>query len=1317
MRGAVGAAGGGGATPVKSPSKIPTAAGVGRFMAKAQEQERKTSGSSVGSVREEDGAVKENRKVSGELVPALSSASSSSSLDKVESSPLQPKLATASSPSVPFKPVRHTHSASTSSVPPPSTPSSTTPASASINNGFKPSRIPISPSKLPRSNSNPTLTDSPPLQQAPYEIPPIQKETAPFNHPAASLSFGRPPLPTPNAADNDQRRVLAGTSAPPPMTPPRQSAGGSPSTPNGDATPTASGLLTSHRMKGPRAPAPHDPDYDYMEALKAAEAERNGEESERPLRHKASSKTVTWAATEEVLEFEVEDASRRESNASSLMGGGSSEEGSEYDDEEEEDRRVSYEYDDDDGAQGYFEEDNSGFEEGGSLVIHNDDSEEEEEDHPFELTSVSMKYQDSDVGTGSTASTAGTVDDVLDEIDKIRDTMEDEMAERELAGDIEGTEVFNGLRRFSEEYRRASATSGHPTSAFSEVSSVYTDEPADDTTSVSSYDEDGDDLAASTMDVFSSKSTTSAPPAPTTSAPSIAAPSVAAASSSTSTGMTTSSSAYSLPDLPENSPFMGFDDDGAASSVVTIDLNGARPTSMATSTAPLSSTNPDSPILSAFAETPSSRAGPSVSTTPLSAPLHSQVSLAMASTPVVSRVPSTTATPIAGRIEQGMGSGMLSREASVVGSEVSTASTGSIRSGGRFAQSKKRFEERMKENELLFGSAPTSPRKAGGSGAMNLIGSPDSNVSSSDVFSPQMSLSRFPDPPRMGGGAGVGLGLGLGAAPSGRKLPEVTEKKEGELTTEMVEELESPLSRIVEGKVGVGRRRSRSTGDVHEGLLKETSVPMQFTSTMPELELRRGLDDALPGANGGFANSLESDFDYIINRDRSYRVRERNVVVQATDGSIATIGNAGDVDPGKTWRKKRPSDVHLTPSFSQRSIKSGGARDPLNGQCFVRIVGAEIDGLPLPRESTDVQLWLTNGKTRVKAADFELASSMRMDKEFELDAKSDLEFAIELVVPLKIAKNGHLLSPSVPPPTPSAPSSPRKPSSTFRGFFSSPKKAAFSSPKKSTAVPPVPSKLLEYLAPNTDVLGRVPFRFADLAPNCRAKRTRYTIDLQSAPGAHRTPRGKLTVELFFLPHMPKSQREGVKLPGSIEAAVRGLAAAEKQLVVHHEGTLTQMGGDCTTWRRRDFKAFGTKLVPYNQVTKRAFVELDFVKVVSVFDPDEVVVPPPSTQEKGTMTRSTSDLEDDPYKVPNSFRLRFEDADEVAFYADSMEEKLKWVSALRKLVGAQAVKPAPAWATKYIKWAGSTTPAVVAAPPRPPVVTITSPSTIHSTSSS
>lgn len=123
--------------------------------------------------------------------------------------------------------------------------------------------------------------------------------------------------------------------------------------------------------------------------------ETEREEISRPLRRQPSNKTVTWAETEEVLEFEVEEERRRSmmSDASTASeddrrfynNGDSSDD---YDEEEDEDLRP---------YQPRQHSENYSFQEGGSIEVHD--------------------VEDSDAEESVVSTTSSAMDDMIEQID------------------------------------------------------------------------------------------------------------------------------------------------------------------------------------------------------------------------------------------------------------------------------------------------------------------------------------------------------------------------------------------------------------------------------------------------------------------------------------------------------------------------------------------------------------------------------------------------------------------------------------------------------------------------------------------------------------------------------------------------------------------------------------------------------------------------------------------------------------------------------------------------------------------------------------
>ncbi|GAA5986825.1 hypothetical protein JCM11641_007809 [Rhodosporidiobolus odoratus] len=1330
---------------------------------------RNTSGSRKPSGEHIAGPVKENSNPSEFNELAFASAGKSDDPSKRPSS---------TSPSVPFRPTRQGPSPSPALS---SASTLSTTASPALGAPFKPSRPQFGVRRqlsiqddLPRrqtssyaalqknglvshspfSSSSPSsprkndIAPSPELVQVPYEIGAIAHESAPNGYyeqtspdlnsssfapsspskMSGHLGLGARPFGVSASASAAERRVYAGAAVPPPTSPP-------------------SALSPIRRgIRGPRA-MDGNGDYDDGE-----ETEREEAYASRTLRRQPSNKTVTWAETEEVLEFEVEEERRRSmmSDASSTFsdddryyrnGHGST------DEEDSEDDIYAVHI----GGNGSYS-----FEEGGSVEVHD-----------LSHDGADSDAEESVVSTGSCA-----MDDMIGQIDSYIHEGES----------YETTDIFSPsqIPSFTDapDLPDHSHRPRQPQSAFSNSTTSGAEEAPSEVPSSSCYDDEEpeeehlqharEQILARARASLTQGPTSSpgsprpplpSPPSSVATAPPAIPATVATAHLGppvTSATLTKSESQYSLPDIGGVSPFIGFEDDGKASSVVTLEREQQQEV-------PVPTTQPLQPQVHA-PSTPSSLAVPSESTPTSAAPADSPIMSGL-NRPILS--PPT--------------SPALSRKASLVGSDVTTSSiswygssaNGSLR-GGTVRLGRDRLEERMKAHQALFGVAEGSPVSS--FGAFPATGSPAATRSALPATSSTAATT----------GAGVGpfsqAMEGTQSAPSGplphpqaiearpapkarsatlssSMLPTIAASPQRSrlavsvgdpLTADVAEEMQSPLERLrrgMEGKgteeegeeggmwrsgdsllgvnelaksrgretspapededlveetedeeegaemtrsgsgsalaerkqaiiakrreknglappvKGKGRRRSRSTGDVD--IAETVSVPMEYNHTMPELGFERRANGF---AGGAFSHGVLESLDDIYNsRNRTYRVRESKNLVVVSD--LAAGSRAGDIDPGRAWRKKRPSDVHaINRSFSTMSIGSQQARRTreLSGQLFVHLREVTFDNVPAPRAPVKVTASLDNGRQRVDAAVRDFGARISLKKEFELVCTENLAFSIHFSVPPAPAP------PPAPSPAPTPPASPSKPSRGLR-IFSSPKKRS-AAPTRVPPPPPAPTPDPFYSYVSADgQLATARVTFATHAAQCRLTKSRIVVPFgQKATPSSRTCSGALVVELLFVPAVagvPKA-----RLPKSMDEIVDGLELAEWATKITHESVLTQLGGDCSIWRRRVVKLRGSTLVPYSEVTKRSHVEINLALVASVADLNTPSMPTPGSR------ASQYDEDEQIGRMDNSFRLIFKDGNQIDFFADSAEVKAKWMETLNKVVGkAENKKSPPDWA--------------------------------------
>ncbi|KAF9478826.1 hypothetical protein BDN70DRAFT_986033 [Pholiota conissans] len=479
--------------------------------------------------------------------------------------------------------------------------------------------------------------------------------------------------------------------------------------------------------------------------------------------------------------------------------------------------------------------------------------------------------------------------------------------------------------------------------------------------------------------------------------------------------------------------------------------------------------------------------------------------------------------------------------------------------------------------------------------------------------------------------------------------------------------------------LGVGRpsrRRSLSTSDaeVLGGGAKKRGDALLDLSTEPVID--RPLSD-----------SIEQELQKLVREQQKsvskYHVREHvgTIYASSSDEKVAHMAGPGDVNPGRAWRTvRRPSDMNEY----AKQIREYRAQDKgkAYGKVFVKVLGVRGMTLPLPGEPTVVTCTLNNGIHFVTTPECQLSPDCRINQEFELIEHSKLEFTLTL----KVRRDPHIitqfkaLTPSVPPVV----VAPRVPvailpakSHGMRSFFSSsPKK---SSKEKIVTQPPqaiqsqppplhrLPENLARHLKPD-GTLARAFISFKDIASRCdtRLFETCYPLIGQRIElgGKFSTLEvGEIVLQLFRLPPLPGVPQD--QLPQSLEECHRGLRHINWHKVTYFQGTLTQNGGDCSTWRRRQLRVIGSNLVAFNDVTKKATATIDLKKAVAVEDDQEA--------------RRYADEYDGLCGVERSFRLIFPEDQEIIFFADTDEEKYRWcvLEVLRALVGR--IPPHPLWA--------------------------------------
>ncbi|KAF7321547.1 PH domain-containing protein [Mycena kentingensis (nom. inval.)] len=475
-------------------------------------------------------------------------------------------------------------------------------------------------------------------------------------------------------------------------------------------------------------------------------------------------------------------------------------------------------------------------------------------------------------------------------------------------------------------------------------------------------------------------------------------------------------------------------------------------------------------------------------------------------------------------------------------------------------------------------------------------------------------------------------------------------------------------------------RRSMSTGDV------EDLAHMRKNGL-----LEMGKDDPLSTTIQKELNKREEP------PKRKYQIREREGTIYASSSEterISHLAGAGDLDAGRAWRPvRRPSDMN---EYSKQIKEYRAQQNPgkAYGKVFVKVVGIRGIHLPLPAETTALTCTLNNGIHFVTTPEFTLGADCPIEQEFELIEHSKLEFTLTIKVRRDphIAKQYKSLTPvAAPAPTPVPPPIVQQSSSktSKRSFWSSsPKKSKDKAPPP--APPPVavpvavpaplrlPENLARYLKPD-GTLARSFIAFKDVATRCdtRLFESSYPLigqRLELGGKSSTLQVGELILQIFRLPPLPGVAQDD--LPQSLDECLRGLRHINWHKVTYFQGTLTQNGGDCSTWRRRQLRVVGSSLIAFNDVTKKATATIDLKKAIAVEDDQE---PRGTMSPVSAMSARTSryDDYDGLYGVERSFRLIFPNNQEISFFADTDEEKAKWLEIFRALVGH--IPPHPLWA--------------------------------------
>ncbi|KAJ1025183.1 hypothetical protein NDA16_002688 [Ustilago loliicola] len=504
------------------------------------------------------------------------------------------------------------------------------------------------------------------------------------------------------------------------------------------------------------------------------------------------------------------------------------------------------------------------------------------------------------------------------------------------------------------------------------------------------------------------------------------------------------------------------------------------------------------------------------------------------------------------------------------------------------------------------------------------------------------------------------------------------------------------------------------------------SADLAKSKAMLDVSLQRAID-------GGFQNNMEKELKRIYQKvDSNYNVNDRGAF-QGIDDKVTHSTAAGDVDSGKAWKKlRRPSDINEYKK-EMHELREGSNARKASGKVFVMVDSFTPTDLPVPSRHTSFHCILDNGLHMVKTATVPLRAGRgavsKIAQEFELIQHKNLEFSLTLVV----QRDAHLMEPQ----RPSSPTRREHGSPTLKGlsrFFTSPKKQAAKreqQEREAAAELAVQASrtepMLAYIN-REGAFGRTGVIFERVASQCYARcmvldlpvhgvsnptgsisgpssiasRSHVSMLSQDFRQNLSKVRGTLRLKLFYLPPLPSIPRDG--LPENLGECIRGMQnAAWHRSEPWQTGTLTQLGGDCVSWRRRPVQAQGQHLICFNAVTKKPTVKIDLSKAVYVeelgnhVNGGSMIFPAATSQAMGrsrtmasyatTGTLAEEEDADANYHVDRSFRITFADGERITFFADTEGEKAQWVKVISDLIGSE-VPPNPLWAQALLEGIGS-----------------------------
>ncbi|KAG4305755.1 hypothetical protein PORY_000665 [Pneumocystis oryctolagi] len=415
-------------------------------------------------------------------------------------------------------------------------------------------------------------------------------------------------------------------------------------------------------------------------------------------------------------------------------------------------------------------------------------------------------------------------------------------------------------------------------------------------------------------------------------------------------------------------------------------------------------------------------------------------------------------------------------------------------------------------------------------------------------------------------------------------------------------------------------------------------------------------------------DDVSSVIDKVIgSRKRGYIMRQNTKIVHATSEDNSRTNFEKDMSEqfklDNSHEKKEKENLQFDEtSVINRHDQGISINKRKNaGLLFVRVLGIKNLELPLPEnEPLRFCCTLDNNKHYVTTPWMPLSKNAKIDEEFQLTAYDDLEFTFTLRVDYE-------------------PKVIEKKNSIFSKIFKSSKKHKFVNATNSFA---------NNLS-NNGSFGRSYISLKMLKNEAYGHSYITTIPCMNEWTKRVVVKGKnrqvlkvkpyiicqLRITAFYVPFVLEQPKE--TLPKSLSACIRDIKNAEWVSKLSYEGLLIQHGGDCLYRKKRYFRLTGLKLISYHEFTRSIRSNINLVNAVSVLNDQQLCVNSKPFADKDKKNNYSALLESDgDYMfIEGGFCIKFMNGEVINFYAESEDEKARWVRILNVVIKkAKEVKP-------------------------------------------